>query len=237
MAEWPSRRFRGYWSEDPYVDLDALREQGDPYLSALSRNTRSKIRRSIRLYEDKYGEASLEVAADPAVAKEWLDELIHLHSARWLEQGLPGAFATHGLRRFHGLVIDRAFEEPRSLGVDILRVRFGSRTIGLLYNLRRAGVVSFYQSGFRYEPDDNRLKPGLVAHALAVQHYLEAGDREYDFLAGEPEASQYKRSLSTHSRQLLEAEAPTPSLRMWAIGSLLYAKRWVERTARRVRAS
>lgn len=43
------------------------------------------------------------------------------------------------------------------------------------------------------------MKPGLLAHALAIQYYAENGRAEYDFLAGD---SQYKRSLTSQSRPL-----------------------------------
>jgi CelD/BcsL family acetyltransferase involved in cellulose biosynthesis len=57
----------------------------------------------------------------------------------------------------------------------------------------------FYQSGL--EPSsDNKVKPGLVAHALAITECAAAGLREYDFLAGD---SQYKKSLSTARRPII----------------------------------
>jgi CelD/BcsL family acetyltransferase involved in cellulose biosynthesis len=58
--------------------------------------------------------------------------------------------------------------------------------------------VYSYQSGFNYE-EDNRLKPGLVSHRVAIEHCLAAGDAVYDFLAGD---DRYKRSLGTHGGRL-----------------------------------
>ena len=67
--------------------------------------------------------------------------------------------------------------------VDLLRVRAGDTTVGCLYNFVSRGDVSFYQSGLAYETD-GKLKPGLVCHALAIDHAARAGHRWYDFLAG-----------------------------------------------------
>jgi CelD/BcsL family acetyltransferase involved in cellulose biosynthesis len=67
-----------------------------------------------------------------------------------------------------------------------------------LYQFRHKGHVYSYQSGFHYERD-NRLKPGLVSHRLAIEHSLSAGDAVYDFLGGD---DRYKRSLATHGGQL-----------------------------------
>jgi len=80
-----------------------------------------------------------------------------------------------------------------------VRVRYGGRTIGCLYNLVHDGVVAFYQGGFRYE-SDNKLKPGLVCHAEAVRFNAAAGHRIYDFLGGD---SRYKRSLATGATELV----------------------------------
>lgn len=233
-AEWPSEDGASGESEDPWVDLDALRGAGTPYLGALSGNTRSQIRRSLKLYTKKHGAPTVEIAASAEVAGSWLEELTELHSSRWRARGLPGAFGTHEQRRFHQQVVAQGRDAGADLAADILRVRFGSVTVGLLYLLRRDRCVGFYQSGLVYETD-NRLKPGLVVHALAVEHYLTAGAAEYDFLAGEAEATQYKRSLSTLSRTLCWVDLGAPTARMALIGALRGLKRRVGETRRRLR--
>jgi len=55
------------------------------------------------------------------------------------------------------------------------------------------GWVAAYQSGFDFGPDADRLRPGLICHLMAIQHYRRAGMRRYDFLGGE---ARYKRSLA-----------------------------------------
>jgi CelD/BcsL family acetyltransferase involved in cellulose biosynthesis len=83
--------------------------------------------------------------------------------------------------------------------IQLLRLRAGGqREVGYLYNFVRRGVVHAYQSGFRYNPDP-RLKPGLVSHALAIEHNLATGARLYEFMAG---ASRYKASLGTLSGEM-----------------------------------
>jgi len=64
---------------------------------------------------------------------------------------------------------------------------------GYLYNFVHDGWVAAYQSGFDFGPDADRLRPGLVCHLMAIQHYAGAGMRRYDFLGGE---ARYKRSLA-----------------------------------------
>ena len=60
----------------------------------------------------------------------------------------------------------------------------GDRVAGYLYNFVHRGWVAAYQSGFDFGDDADRLRPGLVSHALAIEHYRRAGVRVYDFLGG-----------------------------------------------------
>ena len=112
--------------------------------------------------------------------------------------------------------------------IDLVRVRFGGTTVGILYNLRVRGRTSFYQSGLAYTAD-NKLKPGLVTHALAIQHYLDGDATEYDFLAGDPEALRYKESLASGQRPLVWEELFFPSLKVRVIETLRSVRQQVRR--------
>ena len=59
--------------------------------------------------------------------------------------------------------------------------------------------VCAYQSGFNFDAD-SRLKPGLVAHSLAVEYNLRMGANIYDFMAGE---GQHKRSLASNFEAMI----------------------------------
>jgi CelD/BcsL family acetyltransferase involved in cellulose biosynthesis len=157
---------------------------------------------------------SVELARSADQALTWFEEMVTLHEERWRAQGEAGAFLPTA-KRFHTTLIERVFgdEGDRGLGIDIVRVRFGEATIGILYNLVYRGCVHFYQSGLNYH-DDARLKPGFVAHALTIERCVRRGDEEYDFLGGEPEPVRYKRSLSTDRRTLYWAELRAASPKM-----------------------
>lgn len=220
---WPERgSFDVSPSSDFYVALDTVRASGKEYLSTLSRNTRDQIKRSVRLYEEQFGPPVVEVAKTPEQAARAFAELRELHTARWRGQGQSGAFAASESNHFHESLIARhlgSTNGSREIGVDLVSIRFGSTAIGVLYNFTYRGNVSFYQSGLRYA-EDNRLKPGLVAHALAIQSYLQGGVSEYDFLAGEREPARYKESLSNGQRELLWCELGVPNARMWLVNHL-----------------
>lgn len=170
------------------VDLEAIRRFGADYFGRLSSSTRQQIRRAARLYGER-GALAIEAAGDVAEALAWLEPLAALHEARFRAKGLEGAFGVPGFLDFQRRLVARAWPEGT---VELLRVRAGAEPIGYLYNFRWRGWVGYYTSGFVYEAD-NRLKPGLVAHWLAIERYLAEGARLYDFMAGE---SRYKASLA-----------------------------------------
>jgi hypothetical protein len=226
IATVKSWRVDGYWSEDPFVDLARLRDAGQEYLASISSETRRQILRSIRLYGESLGRVAVDVSATDQDAATLFEELRGLHEARWRGRGSEGAFADPSRLGVYRALLTTSGEE---CGVQLLRVRFGDVTVGVLYNFVHRGRVFFSQSGFRYE-SDNRLKPGLVTHALAIAHYLERGYAEYDFGAGEPAAVRYKTSLGTDRRRMGWLHLQRPSAKMALIVGLQLARqRWRSR--------
>ncbi len=185
------------WRDSPYVDLEALRAAGGDHLAVLSRNTRERLRRSLRRYRE-VAELRVEVATSVAEALAMFDEMVTLHEARWHALGQVGGFASQARRDFHRTFIQRAHGAEH---VQLLRVCHGKRTLGVLYNLVANGHVCFYQSGVRYD-EGRQLSPGLVVHHLAIGHCLSAGFLTYDFLPSAPGEGRYKLSLATDTHRL-----------------------------------
>ncbi len=162
-------------AEEPYfvVRLDEIRQQGGDYLSALSANTRSQLRRSLREYS-KRGSVTIRIAEDHTEASDYLARLGELHQIYWTSRGAAGAFATPFFNTFHGHLLAAGI--PRG-EIQLALIACGDQPIGYLYNFRHRGVVSNYQSGIHYT-DDPHLKPGLTAHQLFIEHSLRAGDSQ-----------------------------------------------------------
>ena len=180
-----------------YVRLAGIADFTADYEQRLSRNTRDQVRRSLKLY-GQTGEVAIEAAGSVPRALEMMAELADLHQKAWTARGRRGVFASPRFQAFHSALIRQAFPGGH---IQVLRVATPVQTVGLLYNFVWRGKVCFYQSGLHYT-DDNRYKPGLVSHVLAIRHAFEQGFGEYDFLAGE---SRYKSSLSTAGRTMVWA--------------------------------
>jgi len=227
---WPGRGWFGHASESPYVSLDHVRASDGGYLRLLSSNTRAQLRRSHRLLVEEFGPLALEVLEARDRAEQALATLVRLHESTWRRRGQSGAFGGDALR-FHHKLFEKTFSEPSALRVDIMEVRFGDTVAGVLYNLVCQGHVQFYQSGvMRHE--DNRVKPGLTCHALAIERYAEAGALTYDFLGGEPDAVRYKASMSNASQPLYWAQFPYPSFKMNLLARLRAVRSGVVRGSR-----
>lgn len=179
----------------PYANLSWIADQHGDFASALSRNSRHKLRRSITLYESQEGDLTLSRPETADDAQRYLDRLIELHQETWRARGKPGAFAPDFFEAFHRQMISNSFDQGV---IDLIEIRSEEAPLGYLYNFLHRGAALSYQSGFRYD-EDNRLKPGLVCHALTAQDYLDRGLDRYSFLAGD---SRYKRSLATGADKL-----------------------------------
>jgi CelD/BcsL family acetyltransferase involved in cellulose biosynthesis len=180
----------------PAVDLAALAASGTAWRAGLSANTRYQIGRAERLYAAR-GALAFEQAG-PEEAGAWLEGLVALHAASWERRGERGAYATPFQKRFQRALVERT----AGGALQLWRASAGGEAFGYLCNFRRGGRVHAYQSGFA-EPGDPREKPGLVAHAWAIERAQAEGAATYDFLAGE---QRYKLSLATGAAALVWSE-------------------------------
>lgn len=174
------------------IDLAGARAKGDGAIHKTSSALKTKVNRAQRRYEER-GPVVLRVARSEQERADIWQTLVDLHREGWARRGEAGSFANPAFAAFHERLQKIAPE-----ATHLLEVRAAGEPIGCLYNFLHRGRVLNYQSGFRFE-DDNQLTPGLLTHALAAQHYLEAGYDAYDLLAGDAE---YKRRLAGATGQL-----------------------------------
>jgi CelD/BcsL family acetyltransferase involved in cellulose biosynthesis len=177
----------------PYIPLP---QRWDEYLGQLSSSSRYKVRRSIRDFERWAGdEVRVRVAETPAQLEEGRAILHALHRERWAENGQDGVFTSMRFRAFHDAVMPGLLAQE---ALELLWIEARGRPVAALYNIVWNGKVHFYQSG-RSTDVPGKVRPGLAAHAYAIQRAISRGRREYDFLAG---TSDYKMQLATAVRPL-----------------------------------
>lgn len=193
-----------------YVDLTRIGNTLESYLATLSQNTRAQIRRSIRYYE-QFGPLTVEAAPTADSAKTMLNDLYPFSDARKESKGVENAINPF-FKTFHDKLIDARFAHNE---IQMLKISAGDQLIGYIYNHVYKGVVHFYQCGFVYHPD-NKIRPGLVAHALAILHNVRQGNVVYDFGGGE---DRYKKSLSNGENTLVWVRLlrATPKMRTFKI--------------------
>lgn len=195
------------------VDLRAANGAWD---DGLSPNLRAQIRQS-RVFAERSGPLALTPARDTKQALEFFDGLAELHTAYWQGRNRPGAFATVFSRTFHRTLIAG---QNGLADVELLQLTAGSQVLGYLYNFHYQGRVYNYQSGFSYS-DDNRHRPGLIAHAMAIALAQSRGAQVYDFLAGD---AHYKTRLGRQmgSMAWYRAQRQRPKLKAERAVRLLY---------------
>lgn len=201
------RRVRTDVAPAYYIDLKAVRDAGGDYLSLLSANTRSQIKRSAK--DHGGGEPTVTVATDAAQVDAWLIEMQALNSGRHADNAWDDA----GFRAFAKALVLRGLDNGE---VELLRMSSGGHPLGLLLNFIYRGRAMNYQSAFA-PPLTAKAKPGLMCHAAAVARYADAGCTLYSLLAGK---DRYKQSLATGEETLEWWTLERLSLRLEAEAAL-----------------
>ncbi|MCP1468346.1 CelD/BcsL family acetyltransferase involved in cellulose biosynthesis [Sphingobium sp. OAS761] len=177
------RRIRTDISPVYQADLDAVRAARGDYLSLLSANTRSQIRRAMK---DHGGALPAVAVAGLDDIDPWLAEMAALNQGRHADN----AWDDEGFRRFVATIAARGLPTGE---VELLRFADEGGVAGLLVNFIHRDVAMNYQSAFA-DPRGGKDKPGLLCHAAAVGHYAGRGLSRYSLLAGK---DRYKQSLAT----------------------------------------
>ncbi|MBF6619475.1 MAG: GNAT family N-acetyltransferase [Patulibacter sp.] len=177
--------------------------------SVLASGPRRRLRASLRAFEAR-GALTIDWPEDAAGALAILDELVVLHQRRWTAAGESGSFASTRFLGFHRDLVAHLVPTGQAA---VVRVRCGSETVACVYGLIDGDTLLFYQSGVA-DYDDNRLRPGLVAHAVFMDACRSRGLERYDFLAGD---YRYKRELATGETTLHSCVVQRPRLRLRAL--------------------
>ena len=197
-------------------DLEAIEGENPQYLATLNPNTRYQISRSIRLYEELHGEINYQLAQNVEEALALFHEAGKYHVLRWSDSG----FNNKDFILFHENLIKNSIDNN---AINLMKITSGDTTIAILYFHLVGRDVYFYLQGINYE-SNAKLKPGLVAHALATQYYLDKGMRKYDYMGG---YSQYKCQLSNPAEDLVTLCIQKPLLKFGIENISRKFKQWL----------
>jgi len=173
----------------------------EEYLKLLPSNARQHFKKLLK--QANLNGFEFTLAASPHEASNYFDDLIKLHQNRWNKAGMPGAFSSQRIVRFHQALIKLLSEKHEVL---LSKLSFEGVTIGVLYGFITKGKFDFYQSGIDIEQVHVK-SPGILAHLLTIQHLsdrrIPSGEtvHTYDFLTGE---TAYKERFATSKRELSE---------------------------------
>ncbi|HZR44435.1 MAG TPA: GNAT family N-acetyltransferase [Ktedonobacteraceae bacterium] len=218
----------------PAFDFRKATDDGyEDVISALGKNTRYQIRRSLRLFEQQFGQIALEWAETPEQAKDILKELIELHQKRWTQMNQSGAFDKPHLRSYYVGLIDALKLWPQGSAI-VCRVKAGETTLGCIFNYVENGHIMFTKGGMA-QFEDNKLKPGFVTHLICMEECRKRSLSEeqngrqglwnYDFLAGD---EPYKDNISNTAGNLIWATAER-GVPLWLMGKARAVKNLIKR--------
>ncbi|HUJ15193.1 MAG TPA: GNAT family N-acetyltransferase [Thermoanaerobaculia bacterium] len=157
---------------------------------APSTHARKKLRYDRRSLERR-GRVTIE-SADRENLNDLLHSLYDLHAARWQRRGMPGMLADDVIQAFHRDV-SRAMLDAGALRMYAMRL--DDRPIAVFYGFADSATVYYYLSG--YDPELEKVSPGTLIVAHAIDCAVREGATTFDFLRG---AEDYKYTWGAKDR-------------------------------------
>ncbi len=173
----------------PFIALPATWEA---YLDGLTKKQRHELRRKMRQVEQT-GALQVTEALDPATFDEQLATFIALHEASTPDKA--DFMRDPRMRRFFSLVAHMALEHG---WLDLSFLVLDGAKIASLLCFRYHDAVLVYNSGCDPQAWPS-LSPGIALLGYRIQHAIQTGQREFDFLQGN---ERYKYDLGAQDRVL-----------------------------------
>jgi CelD/BcsL family acetyltransferase involved in cellulose biosynthesis len=217
--QWQTKHWSP-WSTKPTKGF-SVQLGKEPSHAHFSKNTKSQISRSRSFIELEYGELETHWLNESDIDTA-LKEMAKLHINQWGNHDYGSGFTNKRFVDFHKQLLLQGMGDFS----HIAKFTAGDHKLGYLYFFTREQKVYFYLSAINYQNKNNKYKPGLVMHKLALAHFQSLGYTEYDFLAGQ---ARYKTSLSNQDYLLFNVKLYMNKWYYWPIKQLVNVKRWVNR--------
>jgi len=172
-----------------------LPDSFEEYLTTLSPNSRSNIRRYNRKLLGQFPDAEFRFHADSATLDCIMDTFIALHQARWTAAGEPGAFSNETFIRFHKSMARIGLERGwLRLGV----IEGGGEALFVCYCYRYGDRLYQYQLGMKHLAGFSLGSAGI---SQLIERCIGEGARAFDLLRGEEE---YKTHWAKEAVELFQ---------------------------------
>ncbi len=152
------------------------------------------FRKKLRYYRrclEREGRVTVETPSEETLDR-FMTTLFDLHAARWKKRGLPGMLAADVDQSFHREVA-RGMLAAGALRMYAMNVN--GRPVAVFYGFAHDDTVYFYLSG--YDPALEKLSPGTLIVAHAIEQAVRDGAKTFDFLRG---AEDYKYAWGAQDR-------------------------------------
>ncbi|MDQ6698780.1 MAG: GNAT family N-acetyltransferase [Acidobacteriota bacterium] len=143
------------------------------------------------------GDVVFETATSENLS-EYLEALFRLHSARWELRHEPGVLRSAKIREFHTEAAHGLFDAGQ---LRVHGLRRENKIVAVVYSFSNNRRTYAYLGGF--DPAIARLSPGSALMEFAINHALDEGVREYDFLREKEEYKYLWGAVDCQSRRLL----------------------------------
>ena len=210
----------------------------DAYRSRLTKRARKLVREAESAISSRVGE--FEMAQSLEQALEFVDEIEHMHQARWREQGIEGCFTSNAFSTFLKAAIRNMWNEPwfpvqytqenleaagqQRVHVGLLRIH-GLPAAGCIC-YRDRDALAMYLTGMN--PDLAESRPGWMLNKCMIKRAIALGCTRFDFLRGDEE---YKERLggepAVQHRWVVPANRLTSQVRNVAYRAAVGVKRWL----------
>lgn len=201
--------------ESHYIELE---KDWDAFLSKLSTSQRYRVRRTLKEFK-KQEDFLFEIASNKDQLKEAFSQLTKLHQKRWNSKGYDGVFSSNYFCQFHTDLMEMLVDKGNLM---LAKLIINDEACAVIYNFNYDGVISFYQSGIDTNLENNRLRPGLAIHALAIEFAIKTGASRYDFLMG---GSNYKGQWTKAVKTIYRIQLDRKKIKVTAIRVMLAIKK------------
>jgi CelD/BcsL family acetyltransferase involved in cellulose biosynthesis len=190
----------------------------DEFVKRLSKNMRTNVGRRRRQVAKEF-RAEYDVATEETLTAA-LEELFHLHNARWRRRGVAGAFSGARKQAFHREVARKFLQRG---WLRLHRLRLDGETRATFYCFQLGRRVYYYLSGF--DLAFSKFSIGNVLMAQAIERAIADGATEFDLLRGD---ETYKFQWKAEERETLRLILGRPALRSsFALGAHRF-ERYIE---------